>query len=185
MSTVPADFDREIVDALELFVPLARARQASIRASLDSHVVIPLDRDALRQMLLNLLDNAVKYGPPGQTIVVGSEIAGDRARVWVEDQGPGIPHDDRQRVWEPYVRLNRPVEATTGGSGIGLSVVRELAMLHGGRARAETAPGGGARVVIELPLASSADARVDTGVSAGVDAPRATVESTVQLKAVP
>src|SRR6185312_5447405 len=125
---------------------------STIVASLGDTAAVPLDRDALRQMLLNLLDNAVKYGPPGQTIVVGSEIAGDRARIWVEDEGPGIPHDDRQRVWEPYVRLSREAEASTGGSGIGLSVVRELAALHGGRTRAESSPGGGARIVIELPL---------------------------------
>ena len=181
VSTVPAELDHEIGEALELFAPLARARRATIAGALGAHAIVPLDRDALRQMLLNLLDNALKYGPPGQTIVVGSEVAGDRARIWVEDEGPGIPHDDRQRVWEPYVRLNREAEASTGGSGIGLSVVRELAMLHGGRARAEGAPGGGARVVIELPLAASPGESVN-------DSPRAArepAESTVQLKAVP
>jgi signal transduction histidine kinase len=115
--------------------------------------VVSFDRDALRQILLNLLDNAVKYGPAGQTITVSSEVVGDRARISVEDQGPGIPHVDRLRVWEPYVRLNRDVESATGGSGIGLSVVRELVTLHGGRTRAEGGPSGGARVVIELPLA--------------------------------
>src|SRR6185312_3673813 len=152
VSPTPADLDREVAEAIELFAPLARARRSTIVASLGATAAVPLDRDALRQMLLNLLDNAAKYGPPGQTITVGSELAGDRARIWVEDQGPGIPHDDRQRVWEPYVRLGREVESATGGSGIGLSVVRELATLHGGRTRSESAPRGGARLVIELPL---------------------------------
>jgi signal transduction histidine kinase len=175
VSPTPADLDREVAEAIELFAPLARARRSTIVASLGATAAVPLDRDALRQMLLNLLDNAVKYGPPGQTIVVGSEIAGDRARIWVEDEGPGIPHDDRQRVWEPYVRLSREAEASTGGSGIGLSVVRELASLHGGRTRAESSPSGGARVVIELPLAQSEQ----------MDISHATAESTVQLKAVP
>ena len=175
VSPTPADLDREVAEAIELFAPLARARRSTIVASLGATAAVPLDRDALRQMLLNLLDNAVKYGPPGQTIVVGSEIAGDRARIWVEDEGPGIPHDDRQRVWEPYVRLSREAEASTGGSGIGLSVVRELAALHGGRTRAESSPSGGARVVIELPLAQSEQ----------MDISHATAESTVQLKAVP
>src|SRR6185503_21283979 len=131
--------------------------------------------DALRQVLLNLLDNAAKYGPAGQTITVGSEIAGEHARIWVEDEGPGIPNEDRHRVWEPYVRLNREAESATGGSGIGLSVVRELVTLHGGRTRAESAPGGGARVVIELPLTQP-----DSGVP-----PKELPESKVQLKAVP
>ena len=175
VSPSPSDLDREIAEAIELFAPLARSRRSTIVASLGVALPVPLDRDALRQMLLNLLDNAVKYGPPGQTIVVGSEIAGDRARIWVEDEGLGIPHDDRQRVWEPYVRLNREAESSTGGSGIGLSVVRELAELHGGRTRAESSPSGGARVVIELPLAQSEQS----------DIPNESAESTVQLKAVP
>lgn len=152
VSLEAADLDQEISDALELFAPLARARKMTVESQLDAGVVVALDRGALRQMLLNLLDNAVKYGPAGQTIVVGTEVAGDRARIWVEDQGPGIPHEHRQRVWEPYVRLNRQAEATTGGSGIGLSVVHELVTLHGGRTRAEGTTGGGARIVIELPL---------------------------------
>jgi two-component system phosphate regulon sensor histidine kinase PhoR len=184
VSVAPVDLDREIEDALELFAPLARARKMTIATALRANAIVPLDRDALRQMLLNLLDNAAKYGPPGQTITVGSELAGDRARIWVEDQGPGIPHDDRRRVWEPYVRLGREVESATGGSGIGLSVVRELATLHGGRTRSESAPGGGARLVIELPLTQAhgndgEPSASPPGESGGISEP------TVQLKAVP
>jgi Signal transduction histidine kinase len=175
VSPSPADLDHEITEALELFAPLARARKMVVATALEASAVVSLDRDAFRQILLNLLDNAVKYGPAGQTITVGSEIAGDRARVWVEDQGPGIPHDDRQRVWEPYVRLNRDVESATGGSGIGLSVVRELVSLHGGRTRAESTPGGGARVVIDFLLTPP-----DSG-----DPARESPDSPVQLKAVP
>jgi signal transduction histidine kinase len=176
ISPARGELDHEIRDALELFAPLARARKMTITTALGANTIVSFDRDALRQILLNLLDNAVKYGPAGQTITVGSEIAGDRARVYVEDQGPGIPHAERQRVWEPYVRLNREAEAATGGSGIGLSVVRELVTLHGGRVRAEGAPGGGARVVIELPLPLS-----DSDDSSPHDSP----SDNVQLKAVP
>jgi signal transduction histidine kinase len=176
VSLAPAELDHEIADALELFAPLARARKMSLASALEASALVALDRDALRQILLNLLDNAVKYGPAGQTITVGSEIAGDRARVWVEDQGPGIPHEDRHRVWEPYVRLAREAESSTGGSGIGLSVVRELVMLHDGRTRVESAPGGGARVVIELPLSRSEQQPQDQS---------SATQSTVQLKAMP
>jgi signal transduction histidine kinase len=177
ISPTPCDLDHEILEATELFAPLARARKMTVTTALDAGVVVPADRDALRQVLLNLLDNAVKYGPPGQTIVAGSAVAGHYARAWVQDEGPGIPNEDRHRVWEPYVRLNREVESATGGSGIGLSVVRELVTLHGGRVRAESAPRGGARVVIELPLTppGSSEAPRDSGGAS----------SNVQLKAVP
>ena len=152
VSPEAAEIDQEIQESLDLFAPLARARGMTIRPSLGINSIVSVDRNALRQILLNLLDNAAKYGPSGQTITVGSQVVGDRARIWVEDEGPGIPREDRVRVWEPYVRLNRDAESSTGGSGIGLSVVRELVVLHGGRTRAESAPGGGARVVVELPL---------------------------------
>ncbi len=152
VSPEPAEIDREIQESLDLFAPLARARGMTIQPMLGINGIVSVDRNALRQILLNLLDNAAKYGPSGQTITVGSQIVGDRARIYVEDEGPGIPREDRVRVWEPYVRLNRDAESSTGGSGIGLSVVRELVQLHGGRTRAESAPGGGARLVIELPL---------------------------------
>jgi len=152
VSPVAVELDREIDDVVELFGPLTRSRRMSLRVTPQAGIVVNVDRDALHQILLNLLDNAVKYGPAGQTITIGSEIAGDRVRIWVEDQGPGIPHEDRQRVWEPYVRLDRATESVTGGSGIGLAVVRELVSLHGGRTRAEGVPRGGARMVIEFPL---------------------------------
>ncbi|MEO7086014.1 MAG: HAMP domain-containing sensor histidine kinase [Gemmatimonadaceae bacterium] len=175
ISPAPAAIDHEIREALELFTPLARARNMILASELRADAVVSVDRDALRQILLNLLDNAVKYGPAGQTITVSSSVAGDVARIAVEDQGPGIPHDERQRVWEPYVRLNRGVESSTGGSGIGLSVVRELVTLHAGRVRAEGAPGGGARVVVELPLSLPNGKTNSPEVS----------DSRVQLKAVP
>jgi signal transduction histidine kinase len=160
ISSAPTDLEREVRDALEMFAPLARSRRATLRSELEHGVSLEVDRDALRQVLLNLLDNAVKYGPRGQTVTVGMGAArengsGPRVRLWVEDQGPGIPAADRDRVWEPYVRLDRDVEGATGGSGIGLAVVRELVALHGGRTWLEEgASGSGTRVVIEFPAMS-------------------------------
>jgi signal transduction histidine kinase len=160
ISSAPTELEREVRDALEMFGPLARSRRATLRSELEHGVTLEVDRDALRQVLLNLLDNAVKYGPRGQTVTVGMAAAsenggGPRVRLWVEDQGPGIPAADRDRVWEPYVRLDRDVDGATGGSGIGLAVVRELVTLHDGRTWLEQAVGGGTRVVIELPALQS------------------------------
>jgi len=142
---------REIVDA---FAPLAR--DAEFVTRVEAGVVARIDRDAFRQVLLNLLDNAAKYGPRGQTVQVGMAVAGFAVRVWVQDQGPGVPPEDRARVWQPYRRLERDAEGATGGSGIGLAVVRDLVELHGGRTWVEDAPGGGARFVLEVPGATYA-----------------------------
>lgn len=99
-------------------------------------------------MLLNLLDNAAKYGPRSQEIVVGIESRNGATRLFVEDQGPGIPEAERERIFERFYRLPRESAA---GTGIGLSVVRDLVTRHGGRTFVETASGGGSRFVVELP----------------------------------
>jgi signal transduction histidine kinase len=159
LSREPTDLGRQVAEAVELFAPIAQSRRVTLVAELTDGVVAPVDRDALRQVLLNLLDNAVKYGPPGQTVTVRLTRHGDRARVAVEDQGPGITPRERVRIWEPFYRLERDAGSAVAGSGIGLSVVRELVRQHGGRVWVESAPAGdgrgdgagGARFVLELP----------------------------------
>ncbi|MBX6364945.1 MAG: HAMP domain-containing histidine kinase, partial [Gemmatimonadetes bacterium] len=139
---------REVADA---FAPLARSADVALVTQLDPDIVAAVDADALRQILLNLLDNAVKYGPRGQRVTLGLARDGDFARLWVDDEGPGIPPADRARVWEPYRRLDRDIDRVTGGSGIGLAVVRSLVRLHGGDVAIADSPAGGARVVVRLP----------------------------------
>jgi signal transduction histidine kinase len=151
ISPVPTDLEKELRETLELFAPLARSRTMKLRAELELGVVAVVDRDALRQITLNLLDNAAKYGPPGQTITVGTTRDDGTVCLWIDDQGPGVAPADRDRVWEPYVRLGRESDRGTGGSGIGLSVVRELVEMHGGRCRMDASPGGGVRVIVTLP----------------------------------
>jgi signal transduction histidine kinase len=75
----------------------------------------------------------------------------DKVIIAIEDKGPGVPKSEREKIWDPYVRLSRAAESAAGGSGIGLSIVRELVRLHGGRAVVEDAAGGGARFVVEFP----------------------------------
>ncbi|MDB4950203.1 MAG: ATP-binding region ATPase domain protein [Gemmatimonadetes bacterium] len=157
VSPQPAAMDALVREIAESFAPLARARDVELRVHAQPGVVAPVDRDALRQVMLNLLDNAVKYGPRGQRVTVGLEMDGGRARLRVDDQGPGIPPWERERVWEPYRRLEREASSAVGGCGIGLSVARDLVEQHGGHVRVEDAPGGGARFVVELPGATRAD----------------------------
>jgi len=152
-----------VSEAAEGFAPLAAARGVALCTELTDGVVAPVDADALRQMLLNLLDNAVKYGPPGQTVTLGLTVTDGRARICVDDQGPGIPAADRERIWDRFWRLERDRGSAVAGTGIGLSVVRELVALHGGRSWAEDAPGSGGRFVIELPLEPLAQAARGAG----------------------
>ncbi|HMA41409.1 MAG TPA: HAMP domain-containing sensor histidine kinase [Gemmatimonadales bacterium] len=154
VAPVPTLVGPLIRGVLESFAPLAGTRRVHIATSLREGAVALADEGALRQMLLNLLDNAVKYGPEGQVVTVGMDPpSGDRIRIWVQDQGPGIPAAERERIWQQFWRLERDRGSAVAGTGIGLSVVRQLAALHRGRVWVETAPGGGARFVIELPTA--------------------------------
>jgi len=144
---------QEVIDG---FAPLAAARGATLAATVPGDLIVPADPGAVRQMLLNLLDNAVKYGPAGQQVRIGAARENGFARLWVDDGGPGIPRADRERVWVRFWRLERDRDSAVAGSGIGLAVVRELATLHHGRAFIDdTAPADGSapgtRVVIELP----------------------------------
>ncbi|HEV2671510.1 MAG TPA: HAMP domain-containing sensor histidine kinase [Gemmatimonadales bacterium] len=147
--TALAPLVREVIDG---FAPLAAARGARLSTAVPEDLVVPADPGAVRQMLLNLLDNAVKYGPAGQEIRIGATRDNGAAQLWVQDGGPGIPRADRERVWERFWRLERDRGSAVAGSGIGLAVVRELAVLHHGRAWIDE-PGTdvGTRFVIELP----------------------------------
>lgn len=147
----PLAMDVEMEAAIDAFAPLARVRRAKIRSTIEPGLVSRVDPRALRQVVLNLLDNAVKYGPLGQTVSVTLSGTADRVTITVDDEGPGVPKGDREKIWDPYVRLSRETESAAGGSGIGLSIVRELVRLHEGRTWVEDAPGGGCRFVIEFP----------------------------------
>ena len=145
------NFSRSGREAVDGFLPLVQARRMRVDAKLDASAIGLVDRGALRQILLNLLDNAVKYGPVGQTIGVRVVREGARVRLSVEDEGPGVPEHERERVWSAFYRAERDLVTEVTGSGIGLSVVNELVLMQQGRRWIEGAPGGGARVVVEFP----------------------------------
>jgi signal transduction histidine kinase len=146
-----ADVGALVAAAVEAFLPLASAERMPIDTHIEPDAMASVDEDALRQVVLNLLDNAVKYGPAGQTIVVEVARVNGSVRIAVDDEGPGIPPRQRKRIWRRYVRLGRERARAIAGAGIGLAVVAEIVKLHGGRAWCENGPRGGSRFVVELP----------------------------------
>ena len=148
----PAEAIKEIIGE---FQPLAAARGALITLDVVRARPTAIWPDALRHMIVNLLDNAVKYGPRDQTIRVSVTSDDESLAIAVEDDGPGIPARERDAIWRPFTRGR--AAASRGGSGIGLSIVRELARAHGGSARVEAADGrSGARFVVTLPITRQA-----------------------------
>jgi signal transduction histidine kinase len=120
---------------------------------IEDRLMAMVDLEAFNRILSNLLDNAVKYGPAGQRVNVGLAMFEQHARLWVDDEGPGIPLRERDRIFEPFYRSSLHAQSGVAGSGIGLAVVKELTDLLEGRVWAEGAPGGGARIVVEFPNA--------------------------------
>ena len=163
LAPVPSELASQVREAVEAFAPVARSRHVTVQTALENDVVGIVDPAALRQILLNLLDNAVKYGPLGQTVTITLRRTGDRVRITVDDEGPGIPMEHRQRIWEPYQRLESAVTAAVAGSGIGLSVVAQLVALHNGRTWVDSAPGTGARFIVEMPLATQREPGTGNG----------------------
>lgn len=144
------DLGEAIEELTDAFAPQANASQARIETDVPSGLRVRAGRGSVHRILANLLDNALKYGAPGQTVRVGATRSGDSVRIHIEDEGPGIPISDRERVWEPYRRLDRDVSGEVQGSGLGLAVVAELCARHGGRTWVESGASG-ARFVVELP----------------------------------
>jgi len=114
-----------------------------------------VDQQAVEQMVVNLVENAVKYAAVAdRRIDVGVHRRGDNAVITVADRGPGIPPGDRERVFARFTRVERPGDEHIAGTGLGLALVRELAVAHGGSARVVPRPDGaeGCCVEVTLPL---------------------------------
>ncbi|HXV62784.1 MAG TPA: HAMP domain-containing sensor histidine kinase [Vicinamibacteria bacterium] len=151
LSPESIELEPRVREVIGSFQPLVDGTGVRIETRFQPGVEASVDPDALRQVLLNLLDNAVKYGPRKQSVVVGVEPANGCARLFVEDEGPGIPPRERELVFERFYRLERERTSSVAGTGIGLAVVRDLVARQGGRAVVEAGASGGARIVIELP----------------------------------
>lgn len=108
---------------------------------------------ALRRLVENLLDNALRYG--GEARAALQRLDEGRVEILVDDRGPGIPEALRERVFDPFFRVDGSRSRETGGSGLGLAVVRAIVQRHGGTIRLEDRPGGGLRVRVILPLGAT------------------------------
>ena len=133
------------------FVPLAERAGVTLQVAIATVSPVMADPAAIRQILLNLLDNAIKYGRGSQVIRV--DLAADSVNVYltVEDEGPGVPMAIRGRIWERFWRAEASRRAGVTGTGIGLAIVRELAVLHGGSVAVEDAAPSGARFIVTIP----------------------------------
>ncbi|MCC6175459.1 MAG: GAF domain-containing protein [Chloroflexi bacterium] len=151
MSIGPVD----IPDLAETIAERSRTRAPDYRFSTDFPASFPIvkgDREKLRQALVNLLDNAIKYSPAGTAIAIGGRVEPDYVVLFVRDQGIGIPREEQDRVFERFHRVDTGLSRSTQGVGLGLYITRAIVEAHGGQIWVEsTGSGQGSTFYIRLP----------------------------------
>jgi signal transduction histidine kinase len=146
------DLGRLARSAGELYDEIAAAKQITLRLETADTPVVA-DATRLRQALANLIDNAIKYTPPGGQVLVSTAIRGADAVFTISDTGPGVPEPEQPRIWERLYRGDQ--SRSQSGLGLGLSLVRAIVEAHGGRVSMRNAPGGGAIFEVILPAATA------------------------------
>lgn len=139
---------KEVVQKLEY---QAKSKNIQIRTELEPLFSIKMDVDLMRQVLQNLIENAIKYSPPGTSVLVSTEEGEGWISVQVADQGPGIPEDELPHIFMKFYRSRNAKASTIKGSGLGLYLARYFVELHKGRITVDSSPGAGSTFTVELP----------------------------------
>ena len=143
-----------ITAAVATLTPEAEAKQITLETALPKDAWLSMSASRLRQALLNLIGNAIKYTPPGGHVRVALTVsdAGDTATIAVSDTGHGIPAADLPNVFDKFYRVKSRATAGTPGTGLGLAIVKSIVDLHRGRVRVESAEDTGSTFFVDLPL---------------------------------
>ena len=152
------DLDQVVSELIDQMAPVGHDRGVALKRGRSAAVHVRGSRPLLVEALLNLLDNAIRATPARGQVTVSVEANGAAVRLSVEDGGPGVPVEERERIFLPFYRIARPPSgvADDDGSGLGLAIVRGIAEAHGGRIELADAPGGGSVFRLVLPSASPA-----------------------------
>jgi two-component system phosphate regulon sensor histidine kinase PhoR len=133
--------------------PLAEDKGISISSTTPNAVIIEGDRSRFKQVVVNLLDNAIKYTSSGGQVRISVVARDGHAVLEVADTGIGIPLEAQPRIFERFFRVDEARSRELGGAGLGLSIVKSICVAYGGKVEVESAQGGGSRFKVELPLA--------------------------------
>jgi heavy metal sensor kinase len=153
LSREPVDVGQlagEVVSSLGI---LAEERNQTVVRDIREGLIVPVDRLVLREALTNVVDNAIKYSPPGSTIAVRVAPADHQLVIAVADEGPGVPAEHRERIFDRFFRMDESRTRDGGGAGLGLAIAKWAVELHGGRITVDARPEGGSDFQIRLPLA--------------------------------
>jgi two-component system, OmpR family, phosphate regulon sensor histidine kinase PhoR len=153
----PLPFRSTVQDVIDDLRQRALVRDVKLENVVPGALVALADNDRMRQVISNLLDNAIKYGRAGGTASVGGRMLPDgRIEIVVVDDGPGVPEEARERIFERFYRVDKARSREQGGTGLGLAIVKHVIQAHGGEVRLESEPGSGAKFILNLPAAPRA-----------------------------
>ena len=142
-----------IDDTLTTYGGEAREKGIVLKSSFSDDIpIIVADDSKLRQVVSNLISNAVKYTPEGGTVTASAVKNGDSVKLYIEDTGPGIPKEHHDKIFEKFVQLNDGKEKFKKGTGLGLPIVKNIVEHHGGRGWGESEAGKGARFIVSFPI---------------------------------
>lgn len=147
----PIDLTQQIATLQENFEPITADKEIELRVETGALPTLTADPDRIRQILANLLSNAIRHTPVGGRITLRAAHQGDQVIIEVADTGSGIAPEDLDHVFDRFYRADRSRARSTGGTGLGLTISRSLARLHGGDLTAANGPDGGALFVLSLP----------------------------------
>jgi signal transduction histidine kinase/DNA-binding response OmpR family regulator len=168
--------DASFAEVCESLQPLVEKNAHQMIQSAPRGLVVRADATRFKQMLMNLLGNAIKFTPKGGKIELGARQSGEMVRIEVRDSGPGIPPEEKKRIFEAFHRMNQ-TEKTAEGTGLGLAITRKLVQLHGGQLDVESQPGAGSSFFFTLPGVCCAESNQvsQTGVAESVAIPLAKI----------
>jgi len=142
-----------IDESVDITAPVAIARQITVsKEILGTLPDVNGDNEMLRRVVINLLENAIKFSTTRTSVLIAAKQSGKDVTIWVEDHGPGIPADQRERIFTKFVRLR--AEGTSKGFGIGLAFCRLAVQAHGGTIWVESTDDGGSRFLFTLPVSN-------------------------------
>ncbi len=149
LASEPIDAGEILRDARDLYADVAEEKHIEVRVDAPQALTLTADRNRLRQVLANLLDNAVKFTPAGGHVTLRARAEESGVALAVEDDGPGIAAEDLPRIWDRLYRGDR--SRSERGLGLGLSLVRAIVEAHKGRVEVESTPDQGATFTLHLP----------------------------------
>ena len=153
------DFEKQTIhvsaetdEALELFALRIHQKRLALNKQIDPNLVVHANRDQFRQVLVNLLDNAVKFTPDGGLVsIMAAVLKNDQVEIRVLDSGVGVSLDNREKIFQRFFREDKARSRETGGTGLGLAILKHIMEAHRGQVRYEENPSGGSIFILTFP----------------------------------